>query len=281
MNRRKRLKKPAVKYLFDEWEVLSERFRSRRIFLFLDYDGTLTPITGKPGQAVLSGGVRKVLQRLAEKPAYRLAVISGRAIADIKKIVGIAGIVYAGNHGLEIEGPELKHHIFLHPRYRRILMEAGDTLENAVAGIKGAFVEDKGLSLSVHYRLVEPEKIPGLLTNLRRALSGYVSRNEVKVKKGKMIIEVNPPVAWDKGKSVLWLIARWKAAAGDRNTLPVYLGDDRTDEDAFRAIGNKGVTVFVGNPASADTRARYYLRGTPEVTEFLKKITELKEIGGG
>jgi len=273
MSRRKRLKKPAVKYLFDEWEVLSKRFRSHYKFLFLDYDGTLTPIAAKPSQAVLSRRVRKVLERLSENPTCRLAIISGRALADIKKIVGIDSIVYAGNHGLEIEGPDLKHRAFLHPRYQRIIQEVRDILKNSVAGVKGVILEDKGLSLALHYRLVNPEKIPELLKNLRHALSRYVSRNEVKVRKGKMVIEVSPPVAWDKGKLVRWLIARWNLRVNARNTLAVYIGDDTTDEDAFRAISNSGVTIFVGDPV--DTMARYYLRGPGEVAGFLKRIAQL------
>ena len=147
-------------------------------------------------------------------------------------------------------------------------------MEQKISYIRGAFVEDKGLSLSLHYRLVDKKQVPQIKTIFHEAVILYLVRNKIKIKPGKMVLEVRPPAEWDKGKVVLWLLARRNFISGEKNVLPVYIGDDITDEDAFRALKRKGLTVFVGEPG--DSKADYYLKNTEEVVKFLRLISDLK-----
>lgn len=279
-----------MKYLFDYWQSLKKGLNNKCILWFLDYDGTLTPIVDRPERVVLSFETKGLLKRLAREPRYRLAIISGRALKDIKKRVGIDKIIYVGNHGLEIEGPKIK---FSRPpfdirrdpaiagespvslRYKRILQHIKEDLNAKLSAIKGVFIEDKGLSLSVHYRLAERNQIPQVKTILQEATILYTVRDKIRIKPGKKVFEIRPNADWDKGKVVLWLLARWKFSLRGKDIMPIYIGDDRTDEDAFRVLKNKGLTIFVGSPKSSC--AQYYLRDTEEVTKFLKLILELQK----
>lgn len=257
--------------------------------LFLDYDGTLTPIVETPNQAIIPSETKDLLEQLSRKPKCKLAIISGRALKDIKNIVGIKNIIYAGNHGLEIEGPKIKFAIPVSPDYRAILKKIKKSLNIKISSISGAFIEDKGLSLSLHYRLTDKKDIPLLKGIFSKVVSPYLGRNKsqepqpnlvswdnIRIKSGKMVLEIGPAVKWDKGKVVLWLSAKQKAVLNRKSIIPIYIGDDRTDEDAFKAIKNKGLSIFVGKPKHS--QSNYYLKNTREVVEFLKQI--LKQTGG-
>ncbi|MCM8781889.1 MAG: trehalose-phosphatase [Candidatus Omnitrophica bacterium] len=280
-----------MRYFFEYWNKLKGGFAKKSVVLFLDYDGTLTPIVKTPHRAVLSSELKRLLERLIKNHLCEIAIISGRALKDIKKKIGISGIVYVGNHGLEIEVPRLKfsrppfdmrrnHHIALkNPvslRYKRIIEHIKDGLTLKLSTIKGAFVEDKGLSLSVHYRLVDKSQLPTVTNILQEAAILYSGRNKIKIKRGKKVFEIRPAVEWDKGKIVLWLLDRWDFSLKDKEILPVYLGDDITDEDAFKVLRNKGITIFVGEPKKSN--ARYYLKDTQEVRDFLNHIARLQKI---
>ncbi len=145
-----------MQYLFDVWDEVAHRLKSaNHILLLSDYDGTLTPIVDKPELAVLPQEIKKLLRKLAKNRRYTVGIISGRALADLKSKVDLEGIIYAGNHGLEIEGFGSS---FLEPiaeEMRPFLKMLNQALSATLRGIKGAFVEDKGLTVSVHYRLVD------------------------------------------------------------------------------------------------------------------------------
>ena len=145
-----------------------------------------------------------------------------------------------------------------------------------LSAIKGIFIEDKGLSLSVHYRLADRIQIPRIKTILQEATILYALRDKIRIKSGKEVFEIRPWADWDKGKVVLWLLARWKFSLKGRDIVPIYIGDDKTDEDAFKVLKNKGLTIFVGSP-NKDSFAQYYLKNTQEVKEFLKEILTIKE----
>lgn len=262
-----------MRYLFEYWNNLKSDFARKIVVLFLDYDGTLTPIVETPDKAVLSFETKRLLRRLIKNPKCKLAIISGRALGALKKKVDIPGIVYVGNHGLEIVGPKIKFESPLSLRYKRILEQIKDDLELKLSAIKGAFIEDKGLSLSVHYRLTDRTQIPKVKTILHEATILYTVRDKIKIKRGKKVFEIRPAVEWDKGKVVLWLLARWEFSLSDKDILPVYLGDDVTDEDAFKALRNKGITIFVGGPKKSN--AQYYLKDTQEVKDFLNRIAQV------
>jgi len=264
-----------MKNLFLSWRAVKKELSGRRIMLFLDYDGTLAPIAGTPEKARIPPEVKKILNKLAKNPKYKLAVISGRAVENIKNIIGLKEIIYSGNHGLEIEGPKIKFKPLVSPGYKMILGRIKNDLEQKISSIRGAFVEDKGLSLSLHYRLADKRLIPRIKTIFHETVILYLIRNKIKIKAGKMVLEVRPPIEWDKGKVVLWLLARWRFKLGGKDIVPVYIGDDLTDEDAFRALKNKGITIFVGRPK--ESCAAYYLKNTAEVKEFLQRLREISE----
>jgi trehalose-phosphatase len=262
-----------MKYLFNEWDAVKDRIKGRYLFVFLDFDGTLVPIALTPDKAILPQKVKGLLKSLADNPRLKLAIISGRAIEDLKDKIGLKNVIYSGNHGLEIEGPKISFKPVVSSRYRIIIERIKNDLGKMISSIPGAFIEDKGLSLSLHYRLVDKNQIPLLKTAFHEAVILFLVRDKIRIKPGKMVLEVRPPVEWDKGKVVLWLLGRQIFALKKENILPIYIGDDVTDEDAFKALRNKGLTIFVGE--RKDSRAKYYLNDQTEVAEFLKRIYEV------
>lgn len=260
-------------YLFDNWDKLKEALIDKHIFLFLDYDGTLTPIVDYPDKAVISKEVRNLLKGLSSSPSCHVGVISGRALSDVKKMVGLEDIIYAGNHGLEIEGPKIKFESQISARSLSIIRHIKEELTNKLSKIKGIFVEDKNVALSVHYRLATRNGYLLAKKIIEEVVQQFLVRGKIKVSHGKKLIEIKPPVQWNKGRVVEWLLARQMFILGDQPIVPIYLGDDVTDEDVFGALKNKGLTIFVGRPK--DSQAKYYLKDTQEVFEFLRDILDL------
>jgi len=258
-------------------DKLIKVLEGKSLYLFLDYDGTLAPIVDKPENAFLPKETRELIINLANNDNCKIAIISGRAINDLKKRVGIKNIIYAGNHGLEIEGPKIKFKARVHPKFLSILNSIKDELAKKLSGINGAFVEDKGLTLSLHYRLVNQKHIPDVKTIFRETVITHSVGDRIRVKSGKMIFEVRPPIDWDKGKVVLWLLSRQQFINKNKKVLPIYIGDDITDEDAFCAIRNKGLTIFVGLPK--ESCAEYYLKSTQDVVKLLGRILDYYNSG--
>jgi len=263
-----------MEYLFSHWNKLKNRLSDKSILLFLDYDGTLTPIAETPEKAVISRGPKGLLNKLSKKPHCSVAIISGRSLSDIKGLVGLKDIIYAGNHGLEIEGPKIKFESQVSPRLKSIIRNIYEDAVTRFSKIKGVLIEDKGLTISVHYRLVDEKDTQEFLSIFNEITDPYIVRDKIKINFGKKVYEIRPPVMWDKGKVVLWLLARQQFLLGENKILPVYIGDDVTDEDAFKVLKKKGLTIFVGEQASSE--AQYYLKTIEEVTEFLRLIADLK-----
>jgi trehalose 6-phosphate phosphatase len=188
-------------------------------------------------------------------------VVSGRDLADLVPRVGVDGIAYAGNHGLEIAGPGYQ---FRDPgAVERMGELAGVVGELAaeLAAVAGAWVQDKGLSASVHYRQVSPELVPAVREAVERVVGPYLGRFVLRA--GKMVVEVRPAVDWHKGRAVRWLADRLGGG------VAIFLGDDQTDEDAFAALPD-GVTVLVG--PDRPTAARYRVESPDEVARFLRWV---------
>jgi trehalose-phosphatase len=263
-----------MRYIFKDLEKLKEILRGKYLFLFLDCDGTLVPIRDTPDKVVIPQQTKNLLISLSRKKNCKVAIISGRSLSDIKKKFGIKGIIYSGNHGFQIEGPGIRCVQFIPAGYKKALSCIKTRLESGVDGIKGVFLEDKGLSLALHFRLADKKKLPFIASIFRRAILLCSSKCKATIKRGKKVLEVMPPVSWDKGKIVIWLLAKQEAVLRRKNILPVYIGDDLTDEDAFKALKGKGLTVFVGKPRRS--RARYYLRDTGEVGRLLRLISSLE-----
>ncbi len=238
-----------------------------RVYLFLDYDGTLTPIRSAPEKAVLSRRGRMILKELSALPAVRTVIVTGRSLKNIKKTVGLKNLVYAGNHGLEIEGPGIGRRVLAGNECRKAIALLSRRLRTELSSVKGILVENKGLTASLHYRRVSPQVLPGALSAFNRITGPLRKKKMIRTDPGKKVLEIKPAVDWDKGKAVLWIMK--KLGAG----YPVYIGDDVTDEAAFKALSKKGLTVFVGE--SGDTKARYRLKGPRQVLAFLNGIREV------
>jgi trehalose 6-phosphate phosphatase len=261
--------------LFKDRDRLRPVLRDTPIALFLDFDGTLAPIVEEPGRASMGSKTRETLLLLSKVKGLRAAVISGRSLADIKERVGIRGIAYAGNHGLELEGPGFCYRPRIPSSFRGTLTALRETLKGLVSPYPGARIEDKGLSLTLHFRNVKTRNVFRIRAVFRETVAPLIQRGDVKVRSGKKVLEVRPPVDWDKGHAVRWLLRRrkWMPSAARRTII--YVGDDRTDEDAFRVLRPGGITIRVGRVSR--TYAKYFLPGVDEVATFLKSLYEIRK----
>jgi trehalose-phosphatase len=263
-----------LEHLLSSWNEINERLNSaRHILLLTDYDGTLTPIVARPELAVLPPEIKLILRALAEQSHFTLGVISGRALEDLKERVGIPGIIYAGNHGLEIEGPGIK---FVNPvaeELRPVLRVMHYILGRSLKTIKGVFVENKGLSLTVHYRQAEERRAGEVESVVRDVIGGSEALGKARLTHGKKVYEVRPDIAWDKGKAVKLLMKRYGKGGRNSGLVPIYLGDDLTDEDAFKAIEGygQGLSVLIGE-SNTPSHARFFLKSPAEVAVFLKML---------
>lgn len=263
--------------LWTRWSGVRRRLEgAERLFLFLDFDGTLSPIVAHAAQARLPAPTRRVLEALVARPDVRVALVSGRRLSDLRRRVGARGLCYVGNHGLELQGGGVRR---LHPAARRarpLIGKIARRLQKALQAISGAWVEDKGLTLSVHFREVRQEAQPRVRRLFQEAVRSERARGRLRVTPGKRVFEVRPRGPWNKGSVVRWLSARWRALPpGGGPGLQVYVGDDITDEDAFRVLREAGITVAVGR-STAGTHARYTVRDPRQVRRFLQRILEIR-----
>jgi trehalose 6-phosphate phosphatase len=256
----------ASRYFFEavrSWDDFSGIRNGAKVGLFLDFDGTLVPIQKDPSQCTLPAPVKKQLRLLAASDRFYVTILSGRSLADVRKRVGLAGLYYGGNHGLEIFGPDLR---FTHPKAvsaRRLIGQMKALLEKEICPIEGAWLEDKKFSLTLHFRSVErKEDIASVKKIFYSVAADFLEGDLLSVIKGKKVLELAPYTSWNKGSAVIWLMKKFAGGA-----LPVFVGDDLTDETAFRALGSGGISVRIGR--SAKTSARYYLKRQPEISQLL------------
>jgi len=264
-----------LQHLFSVWQEFSKRLKAAsRVLLLCDYDGTITPIVERPELADLSEKTRQLLQALARQSSFTVGILSGRALADLRLRVGISGIIYAGNHGLEIEGPGIGFVIPLAEEMRPVFHLINQVLSKALTPIRGVQVEDKGLTVSVHYRMVEEGKSEEVRNIFERVIANARSLGKVITTSGKKVYEVRPAVKWDKGEAIALLIDRYGKTKTKKELLPIFLGDDQTDEDGFRVIEkHDGISVFVGEQTN-NSAARYYLKSPAEVEQFLERLAQ-------
>jgi trehalose-phosphatase len=232
--------------------------------VILDYDGTLTSIVPSPRAAALAPSMRATLARLAERARARLAILSGRALADVRARVAVGDVIYGGCHGLEIEGCGLS---FRHPRVRASrIVAARRALAAGAAAIPGAHVEFKGLAVSLHYRHVAPSDHDGVRALVARVLRRVPSLALIP---GREVFDLVPRVGWGKGQAARWIARHAGRALRPGSPLVLYAGDDTTDEAAFAALRARGVTVRVGGGESG---AGYAVPGVREVHALLRWI---------
>lgn len=251
-----------------DFEILAPRIiPAPHIALFLDFDGTISEIVPVPEDAELDHGIRKTLLSLITHDDFTLSIVSGRAVSDVRSRIGLKDVVYVGNHGLEIESGEIRFREPGAEALRGELRCLALQLKHALSDTDGLEIEDKGLTLSVHFRRVTGE----LQDWVRNVTRGTVARYPpFQVREGKMVLEVWPRIEWHKGRAVEW-IAREVLPS---NSLNIYIGDDRTDEDAFAAFP-EGITIRVGG--FSDTAAQYLLPDVSAVGLFLKWLDHTKQ----
>ena len=259
-----------MRSLWGHWlQISRELEQAPHLLLLFDFDGTLAPIVERPLEAQILPEARRAVQGLARQSGCTLGFVSGRTLADLKKRVGVLGSFYAGNYGLEWEGPGVG----------RVRAPVAEQVRASLRGVKkrvsiqlgqlaGVWVEDKGLSLSIHYRRVPPPRmgevrdwLARLALNLDHQLEGHL---------GKMVLEVRPAGGPDKSQMVRAISdsveRRWGVTP-----LLFYFGDDVGDEPAFAVASRKGYAVRVGRPTRA-SHARYYLAAPDEVAQFLQRV---------
>src|SRR5438552_12908352 len=239
--------------------------RSGRVAVFLDYDGTLTPIVSQPEDAWLSDSMQQTLRELAAR--VPVAILSGRDLDDVRKRVEIDDIVYAGSHGFDIAGPRgLRKQVAT--EFLPKLDIAEKELHEALDGIPGARVERKHFSIAVHYRNVRENAVP----KVERVVGEVTARHrELRRLDGKKVYELLPNIDWNKGTAVLWLLETLGLESRSGGIRPIYIGDDSTDEDAFRALEQRGIGILLSEEPGA-TAARYFLKNPAEVERFLRAL---------
>jgi len=234
----------------------------------LDYDGTLTPIRPSPPEAVLGEDMRAAVVKLAQQSP--VAIVTGRQLSDARQMVDI-DVIYAASHGFELKFPhEPAQSYGPAEAYRGAIEDTADSAEQGASDISGVMIERKPFSTAVHFRQTAPEDMPKvskLVAELQEQHPG------LRVLRGKKVSEFQPHIDWDKGRAVALLAERLEVPLEG----VLYIGDDTTDEDAFRTIAGKGVSILV-NETDRETAAQYRLNDPEEVRVFLERLAAtLKE----
>jgi trehalose-phosphatase len=264
MHRLAQVKTDKLPSALDHIEIIKRKADEMgRIVVFLDYDGTLTPIVNRPEDAVLSARMRDIVRLLARK--CLVAVISGRGLEDVRGRVGIDDIFYAGSHGFEIAGPGgLREEYGKAKAFLPVLDRAAKDLQDALAGIAGVQIERKRYSIAVHYRMVDVKDYPKVEKKIRTVLQRYDQK--LRVSLGKRVYDFQAKIDWNKGRALNWVLE--SASLDPQNVFSLYIGDDITDEDAFHAIKDRGTGIIV-REAERFTVASYALDSPAEVGRFL------------
>ena len=258
-----------MKYLLapGNWQKIAKKIsRAPLVILYLDYDGTLTPIRRHPRLARLSTQTKKILRSLSQSKRVKICIVSGRSLAEIKKMVGLKNLTYVGNHGLEIEWDG---RLVTLPDAGKIKIRLKQTCRKLTPLSKhypGFWVENKGLTASLHYRLVNRKRIRSLEKEVRQQLKKHLTG--FRLTSGKKVWEIRPRTNRDKGWAVKFLSGKFRAI----NKLQIYIGDDTTDLDAMKVVNKMGgISVLVGNTRT-NLKNIYRVKSSGEVSTFLKNI---------
>jgi len=214
-----------------------------------------------------------VLKKLRAKGWCTIAVISGRTLHSLMRKVRLEGIIYGGNHGAQLTGPNIDFQAPIGPETYRAFETIKSSVRSLTAGMNGVVLEDKTHSLSIHFREFE-EDVPQLTRAVSHIVQPFIDDGYVRINTGKKVFDITPG-SWNKGMAVQWLLRHLSVSTVSQSVVPIYIGDDTTDEDAFAAIGQNGFTVVVGNVRRS--AAQYSLRDTDEVLKLLEKILLLRD----
>lgn len=247
---------------------LRNRRQGRHLLLLFDFDGTLSPFNPDPDAVYLDASVGRLLGALASRPASTVGIISGRRLVDLQKRVSVAGEVYlAGLHGLEIHAPG---DAFVHPgaaAATSTVQAIAASMRPHLAELPGVFIEDKLFSIALHYREAAPAVRVVALSRFMDAARDDVEAGRLRLLPGACVVELLPGAAWHKGSALQWIRERIERIHGP--TFTVYVGDDVTDEDAFRAVGPDGLTISASERA---TGAEFSVNGPEGVRRLLHSL---------
>lgn len=242
----------------------SSLFNKKKLIFFLDYDGTLTPIVSRPELAKISVEMKETVKKLSQK--YQVCIVSGRMREDVKALVGIDELIYAGSHGFDISGPSFS---VLQPKAKKavnVIGQISDALTNELADIEGILVEKKKFSVAVHWRLVD-EKHLGLI---QQKVDAHIKANSgLRLLSGKKVFEIMPDLDWDKGQAIQWIMQELKVSWQDASII--YIGDDVTDEDAFRIVRTRGTGILVSEEIRRSA-ADFWVSSSDKVRELFEHV---------
>ncbi|MDA3644313.1 trehalose-phosphatase [Saccharopolyspora indica] len=250
------------------WNEISSRLRDRRPVLLLDFDGTLAPIRKDPAKVSLSVRTRTALQDLARR--CPVAVISGRDLSDVRGRVRVEGVWCAGSHGFELAGPG---DVPIAQEAGEAALPALDVAEQRLsaelAPVAGALVDRKRFALAVHYRNVRPDEVDRVISATRQVGAELPG---LRMAHGRKVVELLPDIDWNKGRAVRWLLER--AGLTGPELVPVFAGDDYTDEDALREVHEDGLGIVVVSAEHGDrpTWAHCSVDGTRALIDLLTRI---------
>nr|UBY08108.1 TPP7 [Oryza grandiglumis] len=264
-----------------EFEKVVAASKGKQIVMFLDYDGTLSPIVDDPDAAFMSETMRMAVRSVAKH--FPTAIVSGRCRDKVFEFVKLAELYYAGSHGMDIKGPASRHAAAKSPPHNKgvlfqpaseflpMIEQVHQRLEQATSSIPGAKVENNKFCVSVHFRCVDEKSWGALAETVRRVVREFP---RLRLSQGRMVFEVRPTIKWDKGKALEFLLDSL-GFADCSDVLPVYIGDDRTDEDAFKVLRRRGQGVgILVSKHPKETSASFSLQEPAEVMEFLLRLVE-------
>jgi trehalose 6-phosphate phosphatase len=246
-----------------EWR---KRLEQEPLALFLDYDGTLVDIAPTPGAAGLPKVTRQILKALVKLKDVKVAIISGRGLRDLRAMVPVRGLTYVGSHGLEfkVNGKAFSR---VSARYLKVLRVLRSRLRDDLRDRAGILLENKAYSLAIHFRNASPVTEKMSRQAIQDVCLDVLHAGQIALLPGKKLIEIMPPIAVDKGQAVERLLRLW----GRRKFVPIFIGDDRTDEAAFAVLREKGLTVRIGR-SSKHSKAEYSIDRVDDVRRFLSWI---------
>ncbi|KAL7131527.1 hypothetical protein ABFS83_12G009500 [Erythranthe nasuta] len=265
----------------DMFEEITNASKGKQIVMFLDYDGTLSPIVDDPDRAFMSESMRATVRKLARY--FPTAIVSGRCRDKVYSFVRLAELYYAGSHGMDIKGPSKgsihkkgAEAVLFQPasEYIPMIDEVYKALLEVTKATPGAKVENNKFCLSVHFRCVDEKKWIELAKQVGSVMEGYP---DLRLTQGRKVLEIRPTIKWDKGKALEFLLESL-GYANCADVFPVYIGDDRTDEDAFKVLRERGQGFgILVSKTPKETNASYSLQEPTEVMAFLRRLVDWKK----
>jgi len=269
-----RTRHPCILESFDEF---LEHVNGKRLTVFLDYDGTLTPIVNNPDLAVMSQQMRETVRQVAK--LFPTAIISGRGREKVEGFVQLPELFYAGSHGMDIVGPKHQHlddvgdpfSFQAAAEFKPIIDKVHDELVRRLADIPGASVEHNTYCVSAHFRNCAAESWQDVVKAVEAAAEAC---GDVVITRGRKVLEVRPQVKWDKGAALMHLLGVLRLDK-QSDVVSLYIGDDKTDEDAFRALqdAGAGLGILVSTRAK-HTAAAYTVQDPLQVQAFLDMLVQ-------